>query len=102
MEVADIFFAVLTGGLLLWGGRSPRGRAAAGRAIRDGPAPAFGDRDVPIATRLTHYYRLCQRSVRVLERLGDAYTAGPMLSPEDRDRVRRIISDFYEEEGTKK
>jgi hypothetical protein len=101
MEVADIFFAVLTVGLLLWGVSYLRARARTAGAMRDVPAPALGDRDVPIATRLTHYYRLCQRSVRVLERLVDDYTVGPMLSPEDRDRVRRIISDFYEEEGTK-
>jgi hypothetical protein len=70
-------------------------------ALKTVPPPALGQGDIPIAERLTTYYRLSQRSVRVLDRLVNDYSVGPMLSEEDKMKAKKIINDFYDEEGIK-
>lgn len=97
MEIIDLAGLLVIAALMVAGGKYLAAQHGTNKAIRHIPAPALGAGDVPIADRLTHYYRLAQRSVRVLERLRGDYTVSPMLSEEDRRTIDQIVNDFYEE-----
>lgn len=97
MLVGDILLLLLIAGLVGYGGVALARMHGRSKAIRHIPAPALGSEDVPIADRLTHYYRIAQRSVRLLEHLrNDDYTIAPLLPADTKKQIDQIVNDFYE------
>lgn len=101
MALLDLLIVFLIVGGCVAGTTYGFKRLSVSRSIRHVPAPALGSGDVPIAHRLTTYYRLCQRAVRVLDRLEHDYSVGPMLGADDKREMREIVNAFYDEEGVK-
>lgn len=93
----DILGVIALIGVVIIGAKHYSGNHSSNKMLKSVPAPALGAGDVPIAQRLTFYYRLAQKSVRLLEHLQEDYTVSPMISPEDKIKIKRIIADFYEE-----